>query len=54
MRFGQRRIAGNRRRVAHRAGQHLADGIAERGDIRARAHKSWRTAFRRTSTEHAE
>jgi len=29
-------------------------GIAERGDIRARARKSWRIAFRGASTEHAE
>ena len=35
-----RRIAGDRRRIAHRALQHVADGIAERGDVLARARKS--------------
>jgi hypothetical protein len=34
--------------------QHLADAIAKRGDVRPRARKSGRTAFRRAATEHAE
>jgi hypothetical protein len=52
---GKRCIARNRRRIAHRVCQHVADGIAERGDIGcARARKSGRTAFRGASTEHAE
>jgi len=52
--FRQRRIAGKRRRVAHRRRQHVAHGIAKRGDIGPRARKSWRTALCRASTEHAE
>ena len=45
---------GHRRRVAYRARQHLAEGIAERGDVLMRARKSGRPAFRGASTEHAE
>ena len=37
------RFAGHRRRIAHRIGQHVAYAIAERGDVRARTRKSWRT-----------
>src|SRR5205823_14813412 len=54
MRFGLWRIAGNRRRIAHLARQQFANPIAERGNVRTRARKSWRTAFCRASTEHAE
>ena len=52
--FRQRRVAGHRRRVAHRARQHFAHAVAERGDIHARARKSGRAAFGRASTKHAE
>ena len=34
--FRHRRFARNRRRIAHRARQHVADGVAERSDVRAR------------------
>jgi len=48
-RFQHRRVADDRRRVAHRGGQHLAHGVAERGNVLARARKSWRDALRRTA-----
>ena len=54
IRAGQRRVARHRRRIAHRARQHVAEGIAERGDVLARTRKSCRTAFGGASTEHAE
>ena len=36
----QRRLTRDRRRIAHRACQHVAEGIAERGDVLARTRKS--------------
>ena len=46
--------ARHRRRIAHRACQHVAEAIAERGDVLARTRKPGRAAFCRAPTEHAE
>jgi hypothetical protein len=52
--IGQWRFAGHRRRIAHRARQHLAHAVAKRGNILARAREPGRNAFGRAPTKHAE
>jgi hypothetical protein len=46
--------ARHRRRIAHRARQHIAEGIIDCRDVVARTRKPGATAFRGASTEHAE
>ena len=51
---GLRPIARDRRRIADRLRQHVAEGIAKRGDVLARARKTSPAALGGASTEHAE
>jgi hypothetical protein len=49
-----RAIAGEGRRVAHLVLLQHLHRVLKRGDVTARARKSWRIAFRRAPTEHTE
>jgi hypothetical protein len=51
---GQRGGTRLRRRIAHRARQHVTEGIAKRRDVVARTRKTGGAALRGASTEHAE